>query len=68
MRRDPKGKRRCLSVIHRVGVPVVGGLSRFHRFERKEARPIASFACRDAITLRVVRRGHKGAVEKSGPP
>src|SRR5690348_11352559 len=34
-----RGSAVAVSVIHRAGVPVVGGLARLHRVKRRDARP-----------------------------
>jgi hypothetical protein len=62
-----RGSAVAFSLIHRAGVPVVGGLSRFHHFACRGARPNSSPPLVvDAINMRASIVKRKGAVEKRG--
>ena len=67
VRRDLKGKRRCHLIIHRAGVPVVGGLSRFHPPSWATHCSESGGTSGDGKTMRFADKKRKGAVEKSGP-
>src|ERR1700756_150169 len=54
-----RGSAVAFSIIHRAGVPVVGGLSRLHHFNRRDARPnsLPPLVAAQALCARAISDG-----------